>query len=417
MKYNHFNYNAFELWELCTNASDSQAQEVFWSDIVLHVKANPGRAVFFENLFKELKIVDDQDDKIKEPLDIASKKLLAFAVYFDSDFWSKIIKNWAKINIELKIRAQTLLLQRPSLIKEFLISVLDEQKNPKTVINNIAKESALLTKYAKNDVVLMLCHIIAESFEDYQTDDKEIKSVMNDGIFQMADEMIEIENQDLSEQNPTAQLQTTGTKIENDDTKVRQLKDVCEEFVLTLNHLNIVDNEWEIVEAYLEDARKIAIDKNSKRQEMLKRRRVVDDFTNKLNYFKDAFCLQLDNLAIQLPCPDVVDGLDNNALESATASLNVLQDLMNKYKTLSQEKSGNIAQEKKRLGLLYTVMTDIETIVQSFFEVLSSEVPLSTQNDVVEELVEDEAEQAPEQAEQQEHSEQQIDLFMTKVES
>lgn len=423
MLYPPFNLTARSLWLKCAPADDGSAQKNFWADIVLYIKANPGKSIFFDDLIKKICLQDEKQEYIKLPLSLLVDSLIRAETIFDEELWAAIIKEWAKIKIDLKIKTQTVILQKENLIKKFLLAVLGKSKNPKPVIRQIAKESGLLKNYSKNDVIMMLCSIVADSL-NYQMQTKGIEFM--EGIFQMDEDMLEKKEEKtdakeiIDEKPAKCSFVTQG--------KNKELQVLWDIFLSELAQMDSLDECWVDTQIYINEIQDIADKKIQERNEIIKRRNLISAFSDKASYIDDVFRVQLNELDINIPPASIADSFDNVYLERLVEILTSIQQILQRYKELSSAKKSSLIEEKKRIGQLFTVMTDIENFVAQLSEVttnaasfeqseevvLQAEPVVETVNEVAEPYINESDSLNDVQADKNEDQEEQIELFMGK---
>ena len=420
---------ARSLWLKYAPPDNVGTQKDFWADIVLYIKAHQGKSIFFDELIKQVCLQTEADEYIKLPLSLLVDNLVQAETIFDDELWESIIKEWAKIKIDLKIKIQTLVLKKENLLKRFLRAIFGESKNRRQNIRQIAKDSGLLKDYTPNDVIMMLCNVVAESLE-MQRQAKEMEAM--EGIFQM-DEDTAIGTNDKSAQ--CSPMLRSGKQ---------DLQALWDFFLAEFEQIDSLDECWPDTDIYVNEIQEIAERKIKERNAIIKRRNLVTEFTNKADYIEDAFRSQLDDLDILIPTANMETSFDNVALEGIIEIFNSLQQVMQKYKELAVAKKTTLLEEKKRIGQIFTVMTDIENLVASLSEITTNVLPLQEQENVKEEqqdlpaeiqqqavqtqtIVEEETSMTAEETEENESSsvsseemktedeqEEQIELFMGK---
>lgn len=414
-----FCINARSLWLRCLS-DDASVSKDFWADIVLYTKANPGKSIFFETLIRQVSFVDGEEDCLKLPLPLLVDNLTKVEFVFDEELWANIINEWSQIKIGLKIKAQTVLLHKEDIIKKFLLAVLGKSKNPRALVRQIVKDSGLLRDYRRNDVIIMLCSIIAESLS-CNIEKKKKGDFMQEGIFQMDEE-----DENMLVKEMLAESVTTADPARCSFTpsdKNNDLPTLWEMFLTELARIPALDERWTDTELYISEVKDITDKKVQEREAIIKRRTLISEFVSKAQYIDDAFRVQLNDMDISVPAADMADSLDNASLEYAIETFLSMQNVLQRYKELSVTKKGNLAEEKKRIGQLFTVMTDIENLVARFSEVTSNPVLAkqevakaipAEQFEAVEHESQSQAEEELPAREQAEEDEAQIELFMGK---
>ncbi|MDR3349347.1 MAG: hypothetical protein LBO03_07070 [Acidaminococcales bacterium] len=372
MKPPYFMLNAWDIWQKCGNLHDRQAWKNFWADIALYVKTNPGQAIFFEELFKEAGLKKQAADCLKIPLPIAAKKLLRASGAFGRERWAEVINEWAKIKADLKTRTQAAILQSNRLIKDFLLAALEKADNPRLLADSAAGGSGLPKRYPKSDVILMLCFIVAESLSA-EIIKEGFDGHMDKSIFQLADD--------------TMPDEAGGTPVESGRFTAEILPDaknppsfakLCEEFLRSIDSLDPLSSDWSETERYLSEAALIASQKSEEQAAILRRRALIDDFTGKTSHILNTFSEQLRYIGFNLPAAETAGKLPDSALEACIDALSGLTEALHSYNDLSSGRKGGFSEDKKRVGLLLSTMTDIENGMEVIRQILK--VELSAEN-------------------------------------
>ena len=165
----------------------------------------------------------------------------------------------------------------------------------------------------------------------------------------------------------------------------QDLQSLWDFFLAEFEQIDPLDECWPDTEIYVNEIQEIAERKIKERNAIIKRRNLVSDFTNKADYIDDAFRSQLDDLDIFMPTANMAESFDNVALEGIIEIFNSMQQVMQKYKELSIAKKTTLLEEKKRIGQIFTVMTDIENFVARLSEITTNILPLQEQEKVKEE--------------------------------
>jgi hypothetical protein len=362
----YFLLNAWDIWQKCGNPHERQVWRNFWSDIVLYVKTNPGQAIFFENTIKKIGPQSRTFDYLKVPLPVAVKKLLKASAAFDRDFWLEAISEWAKIKVDLKIKTQTAILRNGRLIKDFLLAALQKTDNPRRLAAEVAGDCGLPKRYPQSDVLLMFCHIAAESLSA-EIIKGEFDENMDEHFFQLAEDALAAMSSGVTEgsrQQPSGDAPAPAEAP-------KSFEVIWEEFLRDINNLDPLASDWSGMERYLGEAAKIAARKSEERAAILRRRALIDDFAAKTSHIVTAFSGQLSYIGFNLPAAEEAGRLPDSALETCIGALSGLTEALHSYQELSSEKKSDFVEDKKRVSLLLSTMTDIESCVEDIRKILT----------------------------------------------
>ena len=365
----YFMLNAWDIWQKCGNPYERRAWKDFWADIVLHVKTNPGRAIFFEELCKEAGLKKETQERLVVSLPVAVKKLLKASCSFDRDRWSKVIGEWAEIKPDLKVKTQAAILRDSRLIKDFLLAALERTGNPRLLAAKVAGESGLPKRYPKSDVLLMFCSIVAESLSA-EIIKEGFDGNMDKSIFQLADDAIPADADGVRAEN----RQSGAGKIAPAAEKPKSFAGLWDEFLRAIGELDPLSSDWAGSEVYLSEAASIASRKSEERAAILRRRALIDDFAVKTGHILNTFSSQLRYIGFDLPAAETAGKLPDNALEACVDALSGLTEALRNYKELSAEKRAGFVEDKKRIGLLLSTMTDIEKCMEEIGQILTVEL-------------------------------------------
>ncbi len=399
------------LWQRCRQGSGSQAQKMFWSDIVLFMKNYPAKAGSFAGLMKKIGVKGYAGQPLAAPMPLIVKKLLKYAQDFTEKDWQEVIDAWSGIKPELKIKTQTALLQHETLIKNFLAVALTDVDNSKKLLDEIVKESGLLPRYHKNDIILMLCNIIANSLAG-QDEEKEPDDIMVED--KVAAEDIAGEDKDME----SAAEVTFGANL-----SCGQAETILGECLSRLRAAAPAASGWDDLDKFLAEMKNIIEKKATEKEEIIARNKLVSEFGDKLSYLTDVFCNQLAALGVKLPARQNVDDMSNNQLAESIAIFSRLQTALARYKETAESKSASLADEKKRVGLLFTAITDIESISQAMdgLDVLSAgsgridvEAPPESEHEHVNADEQEAVPPAGEESAKNQDDEEQMELFVGK---
>ena len=371
----------WQLWQICGGHDNSQVQKIFWSDIVLYVKKNPGKSVFFEKVIKGLGIVGRNYNSISAPLPIIVKHLLNKATIYDEFMWQNIIKEWTEVKLDLKLKLQAIILRKEEEIKKFADDIIKEKKTPKQLVFKLYEDSGLAKRYQKEDILLMLCSLLADKLkEDFEK--KEFDEKMAEGTFQVIEEPIAEVKEPLQQktENLSAQIDTT-TPLPISEDYNNQLRIILGRFIYELKAQTPMQNEWDGVKDVLKEAMEISGSKLKEREAIKKRRRLIEDFKQKINFIVNTFSVHINNLGITLPKVEKVDDLTNEQLETSVDALKGLKEALTSYQELITKSTNNLVDEKRRISLVLSSMTDIENFVGVISSIIAEERPKSKEEE------------------------------------
>lgn len=369
---------AWQLWQACGVQVNSKVQKVFWSDIVLYVKKNPKKKVFFEKLIKGLGIVGRNYDHISAPLPIIVKHLLDKSSLYSEVMWLNIIKEWTDVKLDLKLKVQAAILQKDDEVKKFVDEIIKGKSTPKQLVFKLLDESTLLRRYQKEDVILMLCSLISDrlkvDFEKREFDEK-----MAEGIFQVIEEPVAEAKEPLKQKSESVcvnieQLDTLPIGEEDNN----QLRIILGRFIYELKEQTPLQKEWDDVKSILTEAINISDNKIQEREEIIKRRRLLDEFKQNTSFITEKFSVHINNLGIILPSLEKVEELANEQLEVCVEALSGLKESLKNYQVLITESTHSLVDEKRRISLVLSSMTEIEDLVDVISKTVNEEKKTKT---------------------------------------
>lgn len=354
---------AWQLWQTCGGYDNFQGKKIFWSDVVLYVKKNPEKSVFFEKLIKKLCIVGRNYSDMSAPLPIIVKNLLNKSTCYDEFIWQNIIKEWTEVKLDLKLKLQAIILRKDDEIEKFVDDIAKGKKTPKQLVFKIFEESDLVKRYQKEDVILMLCSLIADKLKvDFEK--KEFDEKMAEGTFQVIEEPVVEFKEPLQQKtiDLSANVDPLASLPISEDSS-NQLRIILGRFIYELKAQTPLQDEWDDVKDILNEALQISDDKLKEREAIKKRRELVGGFKQKINFIVNTFSVYINNLGISLPKVEKVDDLTNEQLEISVEALNGLKEALTSYQELITKSTNNLVDEKRRISLVLNSMTDIENFV------------------------------------------------------
>jgi hypothetical protein len=202
---------------------------------------------------------------------------------------------------------------------------------------------------------------------------KEFETDMDENILQLMDKSA---NTNIPPEAGGEVIRTDALSAPPADVPAKSFTSLWENFLRELASIDPLATDWLAVEGYVEEIAKITQAKSQERDQILRRRELIERFTQKSADVWRLFPEQMRELAINPPQPQTADEFDDTQLENYAQFLTELSQALSRYTELSNAGRMPLSEEKRRLKLLLESVDEIESFVDGMAKIMLTDSPL-----------------------------------------